>query len=144
MEYETEEHPESCLPCHRDPSSPPDDPDPIDDYNYKGIQDSVTALLDTLRTQLFAAKLIDADGHPYSGRGVPDGDGRTGWVGASDSAGAVWNYLMAEEDQSHGVHNAKYIIGLLTSAIRFMEPGPPPVSRENTVAKGRKEKDVGQ
>ena len=38
-----------------------------------------------------------------------------------DSAGAVWNLAMAEEDRSEGVHNPAYIKGLLDSSIKFME-----------------------
>ena len=36
-------------------------------------------------------------------------------------AGAMWNYLLAEEDRSMGVHNAKYIMGLLDSSIQYLE-----------------------
>jgi hypothetical protein len=45
---------------------------------------------------------------------------------SADSAGAVWNLLMAKEDRSHGVHNAKYTIGLLNSALQFIGAGPAP------------------
>ena len=46
---------------------------------------------------------------------------------SADSAGAVWNLLLAKEDRSHGVHNPKYIVGLLRSAIEYITGPPPPV-----------------
>ena len=45
---------------------------------------------------------------------------------SADSAGAVWNYLIAHEDGSHGIHNAQYIMDLLNSAIQFIQTGPAP------------------
>ena len=51
---------------------------------------------------------------------------------SADSAGAVWNYLIVEGDRSEGVHNAKYILGLLTSSIEFLNgtlPTPAPLAR---------------
>ena len=48
---------------------------------------------------------------------------------SADSAGAVWNYLVAEEDRSHGVHNPKYVMGLLKSSIQYIQSPPPPTMR---------------
>ncbi len=42
-----------------------------------------------------------------------------------DKAGAIWNLLMAEDDRSHGVHNAKYTKALLQSAIDFLQGNLP-------------------
>jgi len=43
---------------------------------------------------------------------------------SADSAGALFNWKAVEEDRSLGVHNPKYIIGLLQSSIEFMQGAP--------------------
>ena len=45
----------------------------------------------------------------------------------NDQAGAIWNYLLIEEDRSGGVHNKAYIQGLLKSAIEYLNANPAPV-----------------
>jgi hypothetical protein len=89
----------------------------LDDFDHDEIQTDVAALLATLKTLLVDAVLIDD-----SDRTIP---GRV--VASSDTAGAVWNYLMVLEDGSRGVHNPDYIPGLLGTSIVFMG-GTPPVS----------------
>jgi hypothetical protein len=92
------------------------------DFNYKTVHDSVETMLTTLHGLLEAANLVDATGHPYDDR----------WT-TVDSAGAVWNFLIVEEDRSHGPHNPWYIVDLLDSAIQFMQgtlPSPAPVARQ--------------
>lgn len=94
----------ACDRCHGE----------LDDFN-KGVasfavQDSVDALMEHLHTLLETAGLVDSTGHPLDDV-----------VTSADSAGAVWNFLMAEEDRSHGIHNRKYIMGLLESGIMYME-----------------------
>jgi hypothetical protein len=86
----------------------------LDDFNYNGVQDSVHTLIADLEALLITAGLIDDTGHPLE------------VTTSQDSAGAVWNYLITEDDRSAGVHNAKYIEDLLNSAIQFIETGPPP------------------
>jgi hypothetical protein len=94
----------ACEPCHG----------VITDFNgVSAIQDTVDALVTDLRTRLVAAGLVDAT------TGLP----RTKQTSA-DSAGAVWNYLLAVEDRSRGVHNPKYITGLLKSAIQYIQGTP--------------------
>jgi hypothetical protein len=89
----------ACAPCHGE----------IEDFNdVDAVQDSVDLYAGQLANQLEDAGLLSA--------GLP-----TSVSTSADSAGAVWNYLMATEDRSHGVHNAKYILGLLKSSILFME-----------------------
>jgi hypothetical protein len=44
---------------------------------------------------------------------------------SADSAGAVWNYLLVEEDRSKGMHNPAYMMDLLQSAIVYIQ-GPAP------------------
>jgi hypothetical protein len=89
----------------------------VDDFNHHEVQDSVHTLVEDLKARLIAAGLVDATGHPLD-------DVFT----SPDSAGAVWNFLMVEEDRSMGVHNADYIIGLLNSAIQFIQTGPTPAA----------------
>ena len=81
-----------------------------DDFDYRRYQTTTDSLATELRTRLVAGGLwSDANDEP---RAVTT---------SSDSAGAVWNYLMAVEDRSRGVHNPKYIQGLLQSGIAFMD-----------------------
>ena len=98
----------ACEPCHG----------PINDFSDVGpgysVQDSVDVLKEDLKTRLVAAGLLDLS------TGLPN-TVKT----SADSAGAVWNYLLAEEDRSHGVHNPMYIIGLLKSSIQYIETPPP-------------------
>jgi hypothetical protein len=97
----------ACEPCHG----------AVSDFNLDGVQDSVDVLVEDLKARLVTAGLVDGTtGLPKSVKT------------SADSAGAVWNYLLAEEDRSHGVHNPKYITGLLKSAIQYIQtPGPVPV-----------------
>jgi hypothetical protein len=98
----------ACAPCHG----------AVDDFSDIGpgysVQDSVDTLLEELKTHLIAAGLVDATtGDPKAVKT------------SRDSAGAVWNYAAVEEDRSRGVHNPKYIMGLLESSIQFIQ-GPVP------------------
>ena len=75
-------------------------------------------MIDELETLLKNAGLLVF----YDEEGVwlpPDRD-----VYAADSAGALWNYFMAWEDRSKGVHDPGYIKGLLESSIEFMQGTP--------------------
>jgi hypothetical protein len=100
----------ACTPCHGE----------IDDFNEVGpgysVQDSVDALKADLKARLVAAGLMD--GTTERPRPVTT---------SADSAGALWNYLVAKYDRSRGVHNAKYIMGLLQSSIQYIE-GPAPLA----------------
>jgi len=100
----------ACEPCHG----------PIDDFNEAigafSVQDSVDVLIADLKTRLVAAGMVDGT----------SGAVKTKTVNA-DSAGAVWNYLVAKYDRSRGVHNPKYIMGLLQSSIAYLA-GPTPMA----------------
>jgi hypothetical protein len=98
----------ACAPCHGE----------IDDFNEVGpgysVSDSILVLLEDLKTRLVAAGLVDAtSGLPRS------------VTTSADSAGAVWNYLLVEEDRSKGMHNPAYMMDLLQSAIVYIQ-GPAP------------------
>ena len=103
----------ACEPCHG----------PTNDFSDIGpgysVQDSVDALVVDLRARLVAAGLVDATS------GLPRSTSTS-----QDSAGAVWNYLIAGvEDRSRGVHNAQYIIGLLHSSIQYIQTPAPLATR---------------
>jgi len=91
----------AASPCH--------DGD-VADFDYDDIQGDVDALLSTLENLLRAAGLLDAEGNPAEGR----------VVAASDSAGALWNFLLVREDRSRGVHNPEYARDLIGASILFM------------------------
>jgi hypothetical protein len=96
----------ACATCHGE----------IGDFAEVGAgtalcQDSVDVLIADLEERLVAADLM-ANGAAKAGKT------------SADSAGAVYNLLLAKEDRSHGVHNPKYIVGLLRSAIEFIQGSP--------------------
>ncbi len=96
----------TCTKCHTG----------LNTFNYNGIQDSVLALGAQLEALLEGAGLID---HGHSVPGVTT---------SQDSAGALWNYIIAfRDDRSLGVHHPSYVIGLLQSSIEFLQ-GPPAAS----------------
>ena len=102
----------ACADCHGD----------LDDFDYNGAQTEIDSLVANLRATLVTAGLVSAS------TGLP----RTVANVASDSAGAVYNYMMAVEDRSRGVHNRKYMRGLLTSAQQYMDgtlPAPSNVAK---------------
>jgi hypothetical protein len=93
----------ACAPCHGE----------IADFNdVDAVQDSVDLYAAQLTTQLENAGLFA-------------GGEATLVTTSADSAGAVWNLLITTEDRSHGVHNAKYILGLLKSSILYMDGNLP-------------------
>ncbi len=94
----------ACFTCHGD----------MDDFDYQGVQTEIDSLVANLRDELVTAGLVSAS------TGLP----RTA-ITSSDSAGAVWNYMLAIEDRSRGVHNRKYLRGLLTSATQYMQGALP-------------------
>ncbi len=98
----------ACAPCHG----------PVSDFNLGAVQDSVDVLLEDLKANLITAGLLDAT------TGLP----KTVKTSA-DSAGAVWNYRMISDDRSKGVHNPKYVMGLLKSSIQYIQSPPPPTMR---------------
>ena len=71
-------------------------------------------LTEDLATLLYNAGYIDAENYP-----------RTDTV-SEEITGAVLNLKIVEEDRSRGVHNYKYIKGLLESSIEYMESIAPP------------------
>jgi formate-dependent nitrite reductase cytochrome c552 subunit len=105
-----------CNACHPDAES----------YDYEGIQTEVEEKLGTLRTLLVTAGVLaDFDGEYLPN--VPTDD--TLIIADKNIAGALLNYLLIEGDRSEGVHNAKYILGLLDSSIDYLQTNLPGLAR---------------
>jgi hypothetical protein len=101
----------ACVRCHGETS----------DFALVGdefSQDKVDSLIRVLRDNLVTAKLVTV-GTTADSFAVPKSTKTS-----ADSAGAVYNLLLAQEDRSHGVHNPKYVTGLLQSAIDFISGTP--------------------
>lgn len=95
---------DACTTCHG----------AITDFGDVGhVQATVDSLIADLSARLQAAGLTTA--------GVP-----RSVTTSKDSAGAVYNLVLATEDRSHGVHNSKYIQGLLRSSILYISGNLPP------------------
>jgi formate-dependent nitrite reductase cytochrome c552 subunit len=86
------------------------------DGNTQGVQTEIEHMLDSLTVLLQNANLLTMDAEPEPVE-------RT--VATADSAGALFNWLFVEEDRSEGVHNTMYAVGLLESAINFLNTGDP-------------------
>lgn len=80
------------------------------DFDYDGAQTTVDSLLDSLEVLLYAEGLVDDEGEPE-----PD------TIAVAGETGALYNFIMIHEDRSEGIHNFKYIKGLLESSIDYME-----------------------
>jgi hypothetical protein len=91
----------------------------LSDFDHRARQTQTTALLDSVRTRLLTANLIDTDDLVVTGRAFT----RT-------EAAAVWNFLMVLEDGSLGVHNFKYGEDLLNAALQFVPPPAVQVAEE--------------
>ena len=79
------------------------------DTVIEGFQVEVEGLMDSLAVLLKAEGVLSSGGSPVV-QVIADGD----------LAGALFNYLMVEEDRSEGVHNPKYIISLLEASIAYV------------------------
>ena len=98
VEGEEAENTAACEKCHTDVSS----------FDIEHVQTEVEEMVEHLEGLLESAGLW-ADGGPVIIKT------------SADSAGAVWNLALVEDDRSEGVHNPAYIKGLLESSIQFME-----------------------
>jgi hypothetical protein len=100
-----------CADCHDGVTSYnfPADEDFDHDGNVEGVQTEVEGLLDSLAVLLYNAGYIDEENEPVAGNTL-----------AADDAGALFNFIIIEEDRSEGVHNFKYIVGLLQSSIEYL------------------------
>lgn len=86
-------------------------------YDVDGAQTEIAELLEDLTTLLYDYGVVSSTGSPLSGV-----------VEDKNVIGAVYNLVMVEEDRSMGVHNFKYMKGLLESSIEYMESLTPPTA----------------
>jgi len=89
-----------CQECHTE----------ADNFDYEGIQTKIDSLLHKLDTLLYDAGIIDSSAKPIEAT-----------INDEGTLGALYNFLMIEEDRSHGVHNPWYAEDLLVSSIAYME-----------------------
>jgi hypothetical protein len=92
-----------CKTCHSSATS----------YNYEGIQTTVDSLVEHLAELLVDEGVLSGSGSPLSVTIANEG-----------VAGALFNFLMVEEDRSRGVHNPAYITDLLETSIEYLEGLP--------------------
>jgi len=76
--------------------------------DYNGTQTEIAADIDTLKTLLLSAGMLDG-----TDLAVPK-------TVLARKAAALWNYKMIENDGSKGVHNTKYARSLLRASIEEM------------------------
>jgi hypothetical protein len=76
----------------------------------EGFQTEFDGIHEHLGELLVNAGVLTASGSP-----------KTGVIADGGVAGALFNYLMTEEDRSHGVHNFNYERELLESSINYLE-----------------------
>ncbi len=69
-----------------------------------------------LQDALFAAGMVDAAGHAIES----DEDAGVVVEYQADSAGALWNYILLEEDASMGIHNSAYALDLIDASIKAL------------------------
>ena len=86
---------DACKECH----------DGITDFDFNGVQTTVTNLMESLKDELTTAGLLSSSGSPVVG------------TYPVKQAEALYNYLMIEDDRSEGVHNPKYVEALLRNSI---------------------------
>jgi hypothetical protein len=93
-----------CVACHAD----------AEDFDLNGRQTEVEELLAQIRPLLVSAGILDNELDPEGFRSV---DG----VFPEEVANAMWNYVMVQEDQSHGVHNSAYTMAMLEYALEVLQ-----------------------
>lgn len=101
-----------CGSCHADVEEYDflADADYDHDGDIEGYQTEVVGLLDSLAVLLVDAGLLDED-HSIISQDVAD----------ANVAGALYNWVAVEEDRSVGIHNYRYIVGLLQSSIEYLD-----------------------
>ena len=87
-------------------------------YDVDGKQTEIAGLMDDLETLLYDAGIVDSLGRP---NGLPYPPVGPQLIEDKNITGALLNFLLVKEDRSMGVHNYKYMEGLLESSIDYME-----------------------
>lgn len=93
---------EACTGCHADAT----------DFDINGRVTEIGDLLADLTADLLAAGMIEVDGAGYDA--IED----TSYQ--ADSVGALWNWILVNEDMSMGIHNPDYAEVLLLNSINAL------------------------
>lgn len=93
-----------CVQCHADATS----------FDINGVQTEVAEMLETLHGLLVEHGL-------YSEEGLHEGGHPVTGMYPANVAGAVFNYILLEEDRSLGIHNPAYVKALLTNTIEMIQ-----------------------
>ena len=88
----------NCTECHSDAT----------DFDVNGSQTALHTKVESLKTKLQTAGVLDVDGHTVVG------------VYHRDVFQAWWNFMVVEEDKSMGVHNPGYCEALIDDAIALL------------------------
>ncbi len=94
------------------------------DGDNEGVQTELAGLFDQLQAQLLALGYITADGNVNASSDTP-------LELTADEAGALFNYQYVKEDRSWGIHNTRYAVDLLNSALAHL-PAPPAMTAKQT------------
>lgn len=98
-----------CSECHvaaEDEINFLADEDYDHDGTIEGVQTEIEGLVDSLKVLLVAQGVLTSSG-----------SSKAGVIADADLAGALWNWRTIFEDRSMGIHNYRYIQGLLQSSI---------------------------
>jgi len=91
------------------------DEDYDQDGTIEGYQTEIHGLLDSLETLLIWQGVLDAEGSQFSTT-----------IADANLAGALYNWVYVEEDQSAGIHNFNYARSLLEASIDYVSNMPAP------------------
>jgi hypothetical protein len=119
---------EACEPCHG-PITDFDDITAKNDYDgdgtVEGVQSEVDGLHEMIPDVILAAGADTTGYNTFEAFAFSD-DSTSVWGGLNPGITprmvreVWWNYLMVEDDLSHGVHNASFIIQLMQQSIKYM------------------------
>jgi hypothetical protein len=92
--------------------------------NMETLASTFDTKLELLRSKLETKGLVSATGAvlpTHKSDGVTLVVGGLGRAWTNQEAGAVFNYLYSKEDASHGLHNPKYVMALLSNTIEMVD-----------------------
>ncbi len=113
-----------CTPCHAKATNTydfiADTSHTVSDYDkdgtVEGYQTEFMGMLDSLGKVLYSKSLVS--------RTITGSDttytAKTATIADKNMAGAVWNFVMLEEDRSEGIHNFKYAKDLIWNSIDYV------------------------
>ncbi len=99
----------ACTTCH--PTL-----EDLETFDYHDVQTTVDGLVADLEAIFVANGWMDAPGALWNAKSTAP------LKVTADEAGAMLNYKIVTEDRSHGVHNAAYLVALLTNSLESLQP----------------------